>query len=168
MKRNCVLGEKSMEVGCKYNEVGALYQGAGTGRTANRKRPRWPKYKNISPWFSGFGVCACFCKPIVSNFFQNNVLGWGLVLRTIRRRRQWPWRHILGLAPDPISPQLTRILWELVAPEKWMMMLQDFNSTASALIIRTVWGIWSISSWPFRWFCMTLIFLNFQTLMQTN
>ena len=94
--------------------------------------------KTFPPGFSGFGVCACFGKTIVSDFFQNNVLGWGHVLRTIRRRRQWPWRHILGLAPDPISPQLTRILWELVAPEKWMMILREFYSIASALIVRTV------------------------------
>ena len=73
-----------------------------------------------------------------TNFFLKNVLGWGHVLRTIRRRRRWPWRHILGLAPDPISPQLTRILWELVAPEKWVRILQDFNSTASALVVITV------------------------------
>ena len=90
--------------------------------------------KTLPPGLSGFGVCGCFGKPIVSNF-SNNVLSWGHVLRTIRRRRQWPWRHILGLAPDPISPQLTRILWELVAPEKWVRILQDFNSTAIALVV---------------------------------
>ena len=84
-----------------------------------------------------WGVCLSLQNKCL-RFFLKNVLGWGHVLRTIRRRRRWPWRHILGLAPDPISPQLTRILWELVAPEKWVRIPQDFYSTASALIIRTV------------------------------
>ena len=88
--------------------------------------------KTFPHGFLDLGCMLIFANQSSPIFLQNNVLGWGLVLRTIRRRRQWPWRHILGLAPDPISPQLTRILWELVAPEKWMMILQDFNSTASA------------------------------------